>query len=40
MQITNIEAFPIWGGHRNFLFFVVDTDEGIYGVGESGHYRS
>jgi len=36
VKITNVEAFPIWGGQRNFLFFVVDTDEGIYGVGESG----
>lgn len=36
MKITNIEAYPVWGGHRNFLFVVVDTDEGIYGVGECG----
>lgn len=36
MKISNIEAFPVWGGHRNFLFVVVDTDEGIYGVGEAG----
>jgi len=36
MKITNIEAFPVWGGARNFLFVVVDTDEGIYGVGEAG----
>ncbi len=36
MKITNIEAFPVWGGHRNFLFVVVDTDEGISGVGEAG----
>ncbi len=36
MQITNVEAFPVWGGGRNFLFVVVDTDEGIYGVGEGG----
>lgn len=36
MEITNIEAYPVWGGHRNFLFVVVDTDEGIYGVGEAG----
>jgi L-alanine-DL-glutamate epimerase-like enolase superfamily enzyme len=36
MKITNIECYPVWGGHRNFLFVVVDTDEGIYGVGESG----
>lgn len=36
MKITNIEALPVWGGQRNFLFVVVDTDEGISGVGESG----
>ncbi|MBN1583652.1 MAG: mandelate racemase/muconate lactonizing enzyme family protein [Anaerolineae bacterium] len=36
MIITNVEPFPVWGGHRNFLFVVVDTDEGIYGVGEAG----
>jgi len=36
MRITGIETFPVWGGHRNFLFVVVDTDEGIYGVGEAG----
>jgi L-alanine-DL-glutamate epimerase-like enolase superfamily enzyme len=36
MKITNIEAFPVWGGQRNFLFVVVDTDEGISGVGEAG----
>ena len=36
MKITNVEALPVWGGGRNFLFVVVDTDEGISGVGESG----
>ena len=36
MKITNIEPYPVWGGHRNFMFVVVDTDEGIYGVGEAG----
>ena len=36
MKITNIETYPCWGGYRNFLFVVVDTDEGIYGVGEAG----
>ncbi len=36
MKITNIETYPVWNGSRNFLFVVVDTDEGIYGVGESG----
>ncbi|MEZ4661547.1 MAG: hypothetical protein R2911_28685 [Caldilineaceae bacterium] len=36
MKITDVQAYPVWGGHRNFLFVVVDTDEGIYGVGEAG----
>jgi galactonate dehydratase len=36
VKITNIECYPVWGGQRNFLFVVVDTDEGIYGVGEAG----
>jgi galactonate dehydratase len=36
MKITNIETYPVWGGFRNYLFVVVDTDEGIYGVGEAG----
>jgi L-alanine-DL-glutamate epimerase-like enolase superfamily enzyme len=36
MKITNIECYPVWAGHRNFLFVVVDTDESIYGVGEAG----
>lgn len=36
MKISNIETYPVWGGHRNFLFVVVETDEGIYGVGEAG----
>ncbi len=36
MKISNIETYPVWGGCRNYLFVVVDTDEGIYGVGEAG----
>jgi galactonate dehydratase len=36
MKITDLTPYPVWGGHRNFLFVVVDTDEGIYGVGEAG----
>jgi len=39
MKITNIESYPVWGGNRNFIFVVVDTDEGIYGVGEAGVTR-
>ena len=33
-RITGIETYPVWGGERNYLFVVVDTDEGIYGIGE------
>ena len=36
MKITTIECYPVWGGGRNFLFVVVETDEGISGVGEAG----
>jgi len=36
MKITSVEGYPVWGGGRNFMFVVVDTDEGIYGVGEAG----
>jgi L-alanine-DL-glutamate epimerase-like enolase superfamily enzyme len=36
VKITSIEPYPVWNGWRNFLFVVVDTDEGIYGVGEAG----
>lgn len=36
MKITDITCYPVWGGSRNYLFVVVDTDEGLYGVGESG----
>ncbi len=36
MKITSIETYPVWGGSRNFLFVVIDTDEGIDGVGEAG----
>jgi galactonate dehydratase len=36
MKITDIQPYPVWNGRRNFLFVVVDTDEGLYGVGEAG----
>lgn len=36
MKITNIECLPVWGGARNFFFVAVDTDEGIWGIGEGG----
>lgn len=36
MKIRDITCYPVWGGHRNFLFVVVDGEDGLYGVGESG----
>ncbi len=36
MKISDVTAYPVWGGSRNYLFVVVDTDEGVYGVGEAG----
>jgi len=36
IKITNVESYPVWDGHRNFMFVVVETDEGLYGVGEAG----
>jgi L-alanine-DL-glutamate epimerase-like enolase superfamily enzyme len=36
MRITDVESYPVREGQRNYLFVVVDTDEGISGVGESG----
>ena len=36
MKITRIETLPVFNGARNNLFVIVDTDEGISGVGESG----
>jgi galactonate dehydratase len=36
MRITEIKPFPVWVGNRNLLVVKVETDEGIYGLGESG----
>jgi galactonate dehydratase len=36
MKITDVKPFPVWVGHRNQLVVKVETDEGIYGWGESG----
>ena len=36
MKITAIKPYPTWVGHRNQLIVKVETDEGIYGWGESG----
>ncbi len=36
VKITNLEAIPIFDGWRNLLVVLVETDEGIAGIGESG----
>ena len=36
MKITAITPFPDWIGRRNQLVVKVETDEGIFGWGESG----
>ncbi len=36
MRITDIKLYPVWVGSRNQLVVKVETDEGIYGLGESG----
>ena len=36
MKITGLETYRIWNGTRNFLFVAVDTDEGVWGIGEAG----
>ena len=36
MKITAIKPYPAWVGHRNQLIVKVETDEGVYGWGESG----
>jgi galactonate dehydratase len=36
MQISAIRPYPVWVGHRNQMLVKVETDEGIFGWGESG----
>lgn len=36
MRITDIKSYPLWVGNRNQLVVKVETDDGIYGLGESG----
>lgn len=36
MKITDVKAYPVWVGHRNQCLVKVETDEGLYGWGESG----
>jgi len=36
MKITAIKPFPVWVGNRNQLIVKIETDQGIFGWGESG----
>jgi galactonate dehydratase len=36
MKIAAITPYPIWVGHRNQLIVKIETDDGIFGWGESG----
>jgi galactonate dehydratase len=36
MKITDIKTFATWVGHRNQTVVKVETDEGLYGLGEAG----
>ena len=36
MKITDIKSYPVWVGSRNQFIVKVETDEGIYGLGEAG----
>ncbi|TLU66390.1 mandelate racemase/muconate lactonizing enzyme family protein [Thalassotalea litorea] len=36
MNITDIKCYAFWLGHRNVCLVKIETDEGIFGWGESG----
>jgi galactonate dehydratase len=36
MKITDIKTYPVWVGSRNQFIVKVETDEGLYGLGEAG----
>ena len=36
LQITDIRPYPAWVGHRNQLLVKIETNQGLYGWGESG----
>ena len=36
LQITAIIPYPVWVGTRNQMLVKVETDQGVFGWGESG----
>jgi L-alanine-DL-glutamate epimerase-like enolase superfamily enzyme len=36
VRITDVKPFPLWGEGRNFFIVKVETDSGLYGIGEAG----
>ncbi len=36
MKITAVKPCPVWVGHRNQLIVKVETDQDVFGWGESG----
>src|SRR5436305_6605005 len=36
MKITDVKVYPVWVGSRNQLLVKIETNEGLYGWGESG----
>jgi galactonate dehydratase len=36
MKVTAVKSFPVWVGQRNQMLVKVETDEGVFGWGESG----
>src|SRR5262249_3466555 len=36
MRITDIKAYPVWIAARNLLVVKVETDAGLFGLGEAG----
>ena len=36
LKIRDVEAFPVWVGHRNQLLVKITADDGTYGWGEGG----
>ena len=36
MKITDIKCYPVWVGGKNQFVVKVETDEGLYGLGEGG----